>query len=101
MRERVFEDRFIIDVDNNGDNYESFTRSVEFIRQEFNISEVEFKESFFDDAHFHFYLNQVLIKLTFSGFMGTEIEVSNDENEEIKNELKNIASILLKQISAN
>ena len=86
-------------LDGDGDNYESFEKSVSFIRSNYSVEEKKYYSGFFDDALFHFEYQSTFIKVIFSGFMGTEIHVSNNDTDMGKDILREIASNILNFIS--
>lgn len=74
MRERNYKGFLIFDIDNNGDNYESFQKAVKLFREKYDIREIKYYSGFFDDAEFHFIIENINLKIDYSGFMGTELK---------------------------
>jgi hypothetical protein len=81
MKERVFENNLIFELDSNGDNYESFKKAVEIIRSLPGFREQKYHLGFFDDALLCCNCDGVDVKLEYSGFMGTELKVADNTIE--------------------
>ena len=81
MRERIYNGLLIFDIDDNGDNYTSFETAVEKIRELSVFNEQKYYSGFFDDALLWGDCDGIDIKLEFSGFMGTELKVSEKLSE--------------------
>lgn len=99
MRERIFKKEIIIDLDNNGDNYDSFEKCVSYIKENIEITELDYYSGFFDDAHFHFKHINKEFKITFSGFMGTELKISESTSEITREKFRQIAKDLISHIN--
>jgi len=99
MRERVFKNELIIDLDNNGDNYDSFEKCVSYIKENIEIIELDYYSGFFDDAHFCFKHTNEEFKVTFSGFMGTELRMSESSAEVGREKFRQIAKDLISNLN--
>jgi hypothetical protein len=77
IKERVFEGVIIFDIDSNGDNYESFKKSIEYLKSKKEITNSKYSGGF-DTEHFSFEYLNIICKLTYSGFFGTELRVDKE-----------------------
>ncbi len=98
MRERIYNGLLILDIDANGDNYTSFETAVEKIRELSVFNEQKYYSGFFDDALLWGEFDGIDIKLEFSGFMGTELKVSEKLMESDLSKVRQLAKEIHKAI---
>jgi len=76
IKERFFENAVIFDLDSNGDNYNSFKKSIEYVKKQ-DISNVKYNGGF-DTEWFYFEYINIPTKITYSGFFGTELRIEKE-----------------------
>lgn len=86
-------------IDGDGDNYDSFENCVSYIRENIEIIELDYYSGFFDDAHFCFKHTNEEFKVTFSGFMGTELRMSESSTEVGREKFRQIAKNLITNLN--
>jgi uncharacterized lipoprotein NlpE involved in copper resistance len=101
MRERIYNGLLIFDIDANGDNYTSFETAVEKIRELSVFNEQKYYSGFFDDALLWGECDGIDIKLEFSGFMGTELKVSEKLIESDLSKVRHWAEEIYKAVQNN
>lgn len=76
IKERIFNGLRIFEISANGDDYEIFKRSVAFFeRQNIILSK---RISGFETEYFSFKYLNTFCEIIYSGFFGTELQVSFD-----------------------
>jgi hypothetical protein len=101
MRERFYKGFLVLDLDTNGDNYTSFEKAVEIIRGLPVFKEQKYYSGFFDDALLLCNCDEIDIKLEYSGFMGTELKVSESLSESDLYKVRQWAEEIYKVIHDN
>jgi hypothetical protein len=101
MRERIYKGFLIFDLDNDGDNYCSFEKAVKIIRRLPVYNEQKYYSGFFDDALLWCNCDGIDIKLEYSGFMGTELKVDGNLDNNKLSKVRQLAVEIYKEIHNN
>lgn len=81
MRNYKLDNRIVFNIDDNGDNFDSFQKSVDFIKQIFKPKISEYYPGGWDTSYLYFSIDGIEIKLIFRDFGGTDLSISEDCSE--------------------
>ena len=81
MKEYIHENNLCLLLDEDGDSFESFQKSVDFIESKINPEVKEFKFGYWDESSGHFIKDKITVCLEYSNWTGTVIRVSEDYSE--------------------
>lgn len=91
MRSYKYDKRIIFNIDDNGDNFESFNSSVDFIKQNFVVDIIKYYPGGWDTSYFYFRIDGIELKLIFRDFGGTELNVSENLSESDLSKVRQLA----------
>ena len=78
MKEYIHENKLVFVIDEDGDSYEVFQRSIDYIQKIINPSEDNFKNGYWDESRGYFIKDNIYVHLEYSNWTGTTLRV--DEN---------------------
>jgi len=99
IKERNFEGFRIYDIDSNGDNYQSFKMSIEYLSSK-EIVNSNYSGGF-DSERLNFQYLGITFELTYSGFFGTELKVSDSLSDSEFSKVRQLAEEIYNQILNN
>jgi hypothetical protein len=88
MKKYVHDKDIIFTIDDNSDHFEKFSILVEYIRNHKKINELSYIPLVWNQAHFHFTLNNILFRLDFNDVLGTDIKLDKDISKQQLKEAK-------------
>jgi len=78
MRNYSFNERLIFNIDDNSDNFDSFEKSVKYIKANLNIEITKYYAGGWDISYLYFKNEGIDFELLYRDFGGTELSVNED-----------------------
>jgi len=100
MKERVYKGNLIFEIESDGDKYDLFEKAVAVCRSITNLNEIKYYTGFFDDASFWFIYENIDARLEYSGFMGTELKVSEDIDKKELEIIRQLATRIYEEVNS-
>ena len=78
MKEYIFENKISFLIDEDGDSFESFHKSLQFVQLKIKPEEYQFQNPFWNGSNGYFIKDNITVYLEYSNWTGTVLRV--DEN---------------------
>lgn len=80
--------RLVFNIDDDSDNFESFSIAVEFLKSNKNISITKYYAGGWDVSYLNFIIDGIELELLFRDFGGTELSVKDNISESEKSKVR-------------
>jgi hypothetical protein len=97
MKEYIHENKLCFVIDEDGDSYESFQRTLAYIQNQIKPSVYEFKNPYWNGSDGYFIKDEIIYYLEYSNWTGTVLRV--DENFTDFSKVRKLATEIYKEVN--